>query len=212
MYVSAILPIVCLCVLVFALNPQKAYDVSTYTQMCDNSSLEDLGMHLPLAFGFSLQHLALFIGVSTCLATYNPAQFKLHKILPIAVLMDLLMTFMMLLFNAIYDIQGQGSSLDDVIFDVVMDKMDTPGRAVAFLLFIVLAKLNAIAILKEAVVSSLTDYLASSKWNLLSGVTCCFGLFLLGLLFIVPNGSEILANTQFATQTAAIILLPMIVS
>ena len=43
-------------------------------------------------------------------------------------------------------------------------------------------------------------------WRLLTFVIYCFASFALGLVFILPNGSQILQNTHYAVEASSILL------
>ena len=45
-----------------------------------------------------------------------------------------------------------------------------------------------------------------ADWRLLTFVIYCFASFALGLVFILPNGSQILQNTHYAVEASSILL------
>ena len=90
--------------------------------------------------------------------------------------------------------------------------MSTPTLAGLFILFILVTNLNSMAILTDSVVLSIKDSLSwVSNWRLLTYVIYCFTSFGLGIIFIVPNGSQILQNTQYAVESSSILLSFMMV-
>ena len=98
-------------------------------------------------------------------------------------------------------------SKEDLIFDLFMDGMSTPTLAGLFILFILVTNLNSMAILTDSVVSSIEDSLSwISNWRLLTFVVYCFISFGLGVIFLVPNGSQILHNTRYAVELSSILL------
>ena len=98
-------------------------------------------------------------------------------------------------------------SNEDLIFDLFMDGMNTPGLAGLFILFILVTKLNSMAILTDSVLSSIEDSLSwVYNWRLLTFVIYCFTSFGLGIIFVVPNGSQILQNTRYAVESSSILL------
>ena len=101
---------------------------------------------------------------------------------------------------------------EDLIFDLFMDEMNTTVRAGLFIVFILVTKLNSMAILTDCLVSSIEDSLSwVSDWRLLTFVIYCFTSFAFGLIFLLPNGSQILQNTQYAVEASSILLSFMMV-
>ena len=101
---------------------------------------------------------------------------------------------------------------EDLIFDLFMGSMNASARASLFIVLIIVTKLNSVAILTDSVISSMEDSLSLiSNYRLLTFVVYCFASFLLGLIFIVPNGYQLLHNTRYALEASNVLLLPLMV-
>lgn len=164
---------------------------------------------------FSAKSMAYSIGVLTCLSSYNKAEIRPAKMVSLVIFANLIITWMSLLLCTVYGMQTTSHSLsqEDHIFDLFMDEMNAPARAGVFIVFIIICKLNAIAILTDSVISSLTDSLSwMANYRVLTFVTYCFASFSLGLFFIVPNGYQLVENTRYSTEAASLLLLPLMVS
>ena len=82
-----------------------------------------------------------------------------------------------------------------------------------FLTYIIVTKVNATALLADSVMTSLGESVAwIANWRLLTSIFYSFVSFILGIIFTVPNGWQMLLNTYKAVEIATILLLPFIVS
>jgi len=212
-YVSGIISFLLLIALIFIND--KVFAPETYWKMLAFNSFDaiwskDLWMH---AAYFSAKSIAYSIGVLTCLSSYSRTHFKPNVISSLIIFIGLFITWLSLLFTGIYVNEGSSMQHDvsygdeDLIFDLFMDEMTSPLRCGLFILFILITKLNSMAILTDSVVSSIEDSLSwVADWRLLTFVIYCFASFALGLVFILPNGSQILQNTHYAVEASSILL------
>ena len=73
-------------------------------------------------------------------------------------------------------------------------------------------KLNAASVLTDSVITSLGDSIAwLANWRLLTSIIYAFVSFIFGLIFIVPNGWQMVLITQKALEVSSVLLIPLVV-
>ena len=81
-----------------------------------------------------------------------------------------------------------------------------------FLIYIIVTKINAAALLADSVITSLGDSVAwIANWRLLTSIIYAFVSFMVGIVFTVPNGWQMVLDTFKAVEISSILLLPFMV-
>ena len=74
-------------------------------------------------------------------------------------------------------------------------------------------KFNVASLLADCVITSLGESITCiENWRLLTSIIYALISFILGLVFILPNGWQMVLNTHKAIETSSIVILPFIVS
>ena len=82
-----------------------------------------------------------------------------------------------------------------------------------FLFYVMVTKFNAASVLTDSVITSLGDSIAwLANWRLLTSIIYAFVSFILALIFTVPNGWQMVLNTQKALEVSSVLLMPLLVS
>ena len=144
---------------------------------------------------------------------------ELDKCLGIAVPINIFISWLMLLLNSTLNLNHFNVfDVSDLIFGIIPEQIaqdsEAPSMlAILFFMFILLTSINTVAILSESMISNLQDnFELASKSRLITSSIFCLGSFSMGLFFIVPNGSQLLYNTNYALETASVVYIPFVVS
>ena len=144
---------------------------------------------------------------------------ELDKCLGIAVPINIFISWLMLLLNSTLNLNHFNVfDVNDLIFGIIPEQIaqdsEAPSMlAILFFMFILLTSINTVAILSESMISNLQDnFELASKSRLITSSIFCLGSFSMGLFFIVPNGSQLLYNTNYALETASVVYIPFVVS
>ena len=205
LYVTGILPII---FLLFCLFQRIDGSLPLQVLSIDPALLLDLTIWIKAA-GFTLKTIGLTVPILSCLCAYNRTHYKLDTLVPIIILVNLIYTWMSLTFNVAYD---TGLSLDFSIR--MLNSLGNEGKIfpVLFLVYVTLTKLNAASVLTDSVITSLGDSIAwLANWRLLTSIIYAFVSFIFGLIFIVPNGWQMVLITQKALEVSSVLLIPLVV-
>ena len=141
----------------------------------------------------------------------------MDKLVGISLPIHIMLSWLVIMLSAILKLEHFNKVFDvsDVIFGIIPEQFGANSRplSVLFFLYIILTSINTVAILGEALISTLEDTCSwASKSRILTPSTFCFTSFLLGLIFLLPNGYQLLHNTTYALETASVLYIIFIVS
>ena len=208
LYVTGILPIISLFVFLFAQKDFRNGTLPLQVLSIDPANLLDLSIWSQ-AVAFSIKTIALTLPIFTCLCAYNRTHYKLDRLVPIVVIVNLIYTWIALTFNVAY---GTGLNLDFSLNQLARFDEEGSYFPILFILFVALTKLNAASLLTDSVITSLGDSVAwLTNWRLLTSIIYAFVSFIFGLIFIVPNGWQMVLNTLKALEVSSVLLIPFVV-
>ena len=141
----------------------------------------------------------------------------MDKLVGISLPIHIMLSWLVIMLSAVLKLEHFNKVFDvsDVIFGIIPEQFGANSRplSVLFFLYIILTSINTVAILGEALISTLEDTCSwASKSRILTTSTFCFTSFLLGLIFLLPNGYQLLHNTTYALETASVLYIIYIVS
>ena len=208
LYVTGILPIISLFVFLFAQKDFRNGTLPLQVLSIDPAHLLDLSIWSQ-AVAFSIKTIALTLPIFTCLCAYNRTHYKLDRLVPIVVIVNLIYTWIALTFNVAY---GTGLNMDFSLNQLARFDEEGSYFPILFILFVTLTKLNAASLLTDSVITSLGDSVAwLTNWRLLTSIIYAFVSFIFGLIFIVPNGWQMVVNTLKALEVSSVLLIPFVV-
>ena len=208
LYVTGILPIISLFVFLFAQKDFRNGTLPLQVLSIDPANLLDLSIWSQ-AVAFSIKTIALTLPIFTCLCAYNRTHYKLDRLVPIVIIVNLIYTWIALTFNVAY---GTGLNLDFSLNQLARFDEEGSYFPILFILFVALTKLNAASLLTDSVITSLGDSVAwLTNWRLLTSIIYAFVSFIFGLIFIVPNGWQMVLNTLKALEVSSVLLIPFVV-
>lgn len=102
LYVSGILPIISLLVFLFLQKDLRNGSLPLKVLSIDPDNLLDLSIWIKAA-GFTLKTIGLTVPILSCLCAYNRTHYKLDKLVPIIIIVNLIYTWISLTFYVAYD-------------------------------------------------------------------------------------------------------------
>lgn len=134
---------------------------------------------------------------------------------PLIVLVTLINTWLSMIFVQLVNLPNLPEfSYYDKIFGFAMEELSTYKFLVGiFITFILLTKLNNVAILTDALISMLeAEIHVASKSRLISTAIVCLIFFCLGIIFLVPLGTQLVENSETGVDIASVLFLPLMAS